>query len=278
MNHFNKICKDIKEVKIQGARAVAIAAAKALLIRHDKKAVKKLISLRPTEPTLRNTIKFVLSHKDIKNGVKKTLNHFEDSQKKISRYGSNLIKNGMIIFTHCHSSSVINILKEAKKKSKKFEVYCTETRPLYQGRITAQQLAKAKIPVTLFVDSAARVALKKVDIAFYGCDAITPTKIYNKIGSELFALIMKKYDVPLYIATDSWKFDPATIYGIEEKIEKRHIKEVWPTPPKGVKISNLAFEKIDPTLITAVISELGIFMKKSFIAEVRRAYPFMFRD
>lgn len=278
MNHFNKICKDIKEVKIQGARAVAIAAAKALLIRHDKKAVKKLISLRPTEPTLRNTIKFVLSHKDIKYGVKKTLNHFEDSQKKISRYGSNLIKNGMIIFTHCHSSSVINILKEAKKKGKKFEVYCTETRPLYQGRITAQQLAKAKIPITLFVDSAARIALKKADIAFYGCDAITPTKIYNKIGSELFALIMKKYDVPLYIATDSWKFDPATIYGIEEKIEKRHIKEVWPKPPKGVKISNLAFEKIDPGLVTAMISELGIFMKKSFIVEVRRAYPFIFRD
>lgn len=277
MNSFDKICKDIKEVRIQGARNVAMAAAKALLIKHDKAAVKKLTNLRSTEPTLRNTIKFIFYHSNIKNGVKNSLEHFKQSQKKISKYGANLIKNGMIIYTFCHSSTVMNILKEAKKQGKKFEVYCTETRPLYQGRITAKELAKAKIPVTLFVDSGARIALKKADIAFYGCDAITPTKIYNKIGSELFALIMKKYDVPLYVATDSWKFDPATIYGIEEKIEKRHVQEVWPKPPKGIKISNMAFEKINPGLVTAIISELGVFMKRSFIAEVRRNYPFMFK-
>ncbi len=260
-----------------GARNVAIAAAKALLIKSDKKSIKKLINLRPTEPTLRNTIKFILSQSNIKEGVKKALNHFNESQKKLSDYGSRLIKNNMVVFTHCHSSSVINILLKAKKQGKKFQVHCTETRPLYQGRITAKQLAKAKIPVTLFIDSAARMALKKADIAFYGADAITPTKIYNKIGSELFAIIMKKYDIPLYIVTDSWKFDPKTIYGIEEKIEKRNIKEIWSKPPKGVKISNAAFEKIDPKLITGIISELGIFMNKSFIAEVKKNYPFMFK-
>jgi len=277
MNRFNKICKDIKEVRIQGARNIAMAAAKALLIKSDKKAVKKLINLRPTEPALRNTIKFVLSQSSIKEGVKKVLKHFNDSQKKISKYGSKLIRNRMIVFTHCHSSSVVNILLEAKKQGKRFQVYCTETRPLYQGRITATQLAKAKIPVTLFIDSAARIALKKADIAFYGADAITTTKIYNKIGSELFAIIMQKYDVPLYIVTDSWKFDPKTIYGVEERIEKRNIKEVWSKPPKGVKISNLAFEKIDPKLITAIISELGIFTNKSFISEIRRNYSFIFK-
>ncbi|UZE93654.1 MAG: hypothetical protein IB618_02680 [Candidatus Pacearchaeota archaeon] len=277
MNRFDKICKDIKEVKIQGARNVAMAAAKALLIKHDKKAVRKLINLRPTEPTLRNTIKFILAKPTIKEGVGFVLEHFKESQKKISKYGSRFIKNGMTIYTHCHSSTVINIFLEAKRQGKKFEVYCTETRPLYQGRITASQLSKARIPVTMFVDSAARIALKKADISFYGTDAITPTKIYNKIGSELFAIIAKKYDVPLYVATDSWKFDPETIYGIEEKIEKRSIKEVWSNPPKGVKISNMAFEKIDPALVTAIISELGVFMKKSFISEVRRVYPFMFK-
>lgn len=277
MDSFNKICKDIKEVKIQGARNVAIVAAKALLIRHDKKAIKKLTSLRPTEPALRNTIKFVLSQPDIKKGVALVLEHFKHSQRNISKYGSRFIKSGMTVYTHCHSSTVINIFLEAKKQGKKFEVYCTETRPLYQGRITAAQLAKAKIPVTLLVDSAARIALKKSDIAFYGCDAISPTKIYNKIGSELFAIIMEKYDVPLYVATDSWKFDPESIYG-EEKIEERPPSEVWEKAPKSVKISNMAFEKIDPRLVTGIISELGIFMKKSFISEIRRKYPFMFNS
>jgi ribose 1,5-bisphosphate isomerase len=277
INKFDKICSDIKNVRIQGAEDIAIAAAKALLLRHDKKAIKKLISLRPTEPCLRNTIKFVFSISNVKEGVNKALQHFTLSQKKISEYGSKFIKNGMIVYTHCHSDTVINIFLKAKKQGKKFEVYCTETRPLYQGRITATQLAKAKIPVTMFVDSAARIALKKSDIAFYGCDAITSTKIYNKIGSELFALIMKKYDIPLYVATDSWKFDPKGIYGQEEKIEKRSKNEVWPKAPYNVKISNLAFEKIDPNLVTAIISELGVFMKKSFISTVKEVYPFIFK-
>ncbi len=275
MNKFDKICKDIKEVKIQGARNVAIAAAKALLLKHDKKSIEKLIKLRPTEPALRNTIKFILSQKNIKKGVSLALKHFKESQEKISKYGAEFIKSGMTVYTHCHSNTVMNIFKKAKKQGKKFKVHCTETRPLYQGRITATQLAKAKIPVTIFVDSAARIALKKADIALYGCDAISSTKIYNKIGSELFAIIMKKYDIPLYVATDSWKFDPEAIYG-EEKIEERPAEEVWKKAPKGIKISNMAFEKIDPGLVTGIISELGIFMRKSFIQEVKKNYPFMF--
>jgi len=276
MDRFEKICRDIKEVKIQGARDVAIAATKALLIRHDKKAVKKLINLRPTEPALRNSLKFALSHKDLRKGVNLVLKHFQDSQSKISDLGAKFIKNKTIVFTHCHSDTVVGIFKKAKKQGKKFQVYCTEPRPLYQGRITAKQLAKAKIPVTLFVDSAARIALREADTAFYGCDAISSTKIYDKIGSELFAIIAKKYDTPLYIATDSWKFDPKAIYG-EEKIEERSSKEVWEKAPKGVKISNFAFEKLDPSLVTGIISELGVFMKGSFIQEIRRAYPWMFK-
>lgn len=273
---FNKICKDIKTLKIQGAENVAIAAAKALLLRHDIFAVKKLISLRPTEPCLRNTIKFILSYENIEEGVKEALKHFDYAQNKIAEIGSKLIKNKMTVFTHCHSNTVINILSYAKKQGKMFKVYCTETRPLFQGRITAKQLTKLKIPVTLFIDSAAKFALKKADIVFFGADAITSTKIYNKIGSEMFAIIAKQYGVPLYIATDSWKFDAKAIYGEEEKIEIRATKEIWPNAPKGVKILNPAFEKIDPQLVTGIISELGLFMKESFIAVLKEKYPFIF--
>jgi len=273
---FNKICNDIKTLKIQGAENIAKAAAKALLLRHDKKAVEKLLSLRPTEPCLRNTIKFVLSHKNIKEGVFEALKHFEDSQKKIAEIGSKLIENETIVFTHCHSETVVNILKQAKKEGKKIKVYVTETRPLFQGRITARELAKSKIPVTLVIDSAARFVLKKADMVLFGCDAITTTKIYNKIGSEMFAIIAKNIGIPLYIATNSWKFDAKSIYGEEEKIEERSCKEIWENPPKGVKILNPAFEKIDPRLVTGIISELGLFMKESFIEAVRANYPFLF--
>lgn len=276
MNRFDKVCKDIKKVRIQGAAAVAEAAVKALLIKHDKAAVKKLISLRPTEPALRNAFKFVLSQANIKEAVKNALKIL-NSGEKIAKIGSGLIQDGMTVFTHCHSSTVMSILLEAKKQRKKFEVHCTETRPLFQGRITAKQLAKAKIPVTLYVDSAARIALKKADIAFYGCDAITSTRIYNKIGSELFALIANRYEVPLYVATGAWKFDPEAIYGKETLIKERPSKEVWPNPPKNVNISNLAFEKIDPDLVDGIISELGVFPLSLFIEETKKTYPFMFK-
>ncbi|MEM2954822.1 MAG: hypothetical protein QW625_02645 [Candidatus Nanoarchaeia archaeon] len=276
MNKFNKICNDIKTLKIQGAEDVAIAAAKALLLKHDKEAIKKLISLRPTEPCLRNTITFVLSYPDIKKGVADALKHFETAQKKIAQIGSNLIEDKMTIFTHCHSDTVVNIFKEAKRQGKRIKVHVTETRPLFQGRLTAIQLSKAHIPVTLFIDSAARIALKKADIAFFGADAITSTKIYNKIGSEMFAAMAKQYGVPLYVATNSWKFDAKAIYGEEEKIEMRSTKEIWQNPPKGVKILNPAFEKINPQLVTGIVSELGLFMRKSFIAAIKENYPFIF--
>ena len=277
MDRFEKICKDIKSVKIQSAESIARAALKALLLKHDKKAVKKLISLRPTEPCLRNAIKFALSFSDIKEGVKLALKHFDEAKRKIAEYGSKLIESDMTIFTHCHSTNVVEVLVEAKKQKKRFEVYCTETRPLFQGRITARELAKAKIPVTLVVDSAARIALKRADIAFIGADAITAEgKVINKIGSEMFAEIASRYDVPFYSCTDSWKFDASTAFGYKEKIEKRPSKEVWKKHPKGVKILNLAFERVKPELVTAIVSELGILKPETFLLEVKKAYPFLF--
>lgn len=276
MDSFEKICKDIKEVKIQGAENVAKAAAKALIYRHDKNAVKKLISLRPTEPALRNTINFILLHKNINEGVSKAISHFDNSDKKIAEIGSKLIENGSTIFVHCHSTILIDILKEAKKQGKKFHVYSTETRPLFQGRVTSSELAKLKIKVTHIIDSAARIALKKSDLMLIGADAITSTRIYNKVGSEMFAIIAQKYEVPVYVATNSWKFDPKSLYGMPEKIEERSSKEIWPNAPKGVEIKNYAFEAIDPSLVDGIITELGLFMNKSLIAEIKKNYSWMF--
>ena len=91
----------------------------------------------------------------------------------------------------------------------------------------------------------------------------------------MLALIAKEYNIPVYVLTDSWKFDPETIYGVEE-IEERSSKEIWENPPKGVKIENLAFEAINPQLIDGIATELGIFMKKSLIAELKINYPWMF--
>jgi len=296
---FNKILNNIKSLKIQGAENVAISAVKALrivlenskaknpkqLISEVLRAKKRLISTRPTEPFMRNSLNFICNAKNadlarLVMDYNKRINfveaHFKIAINDILNIGSRKIKNGMVVFTHCHSSTVTGILKMAKALGRRFEVYNTETRPLLQGRITAQELSKAGINVTHFVDSAARIALKKADIMLLGCDAITTDKIYNKIGSEMMVEIANRYDIPVYICTDSWKFDPESIYGKEVLIEERSPEEVWKLKSKRIRVSNLAFEKIDPNLITGIISEFGIYKHNMFIDELRKKYYWMF--
>ncbi len=270
---FNQILKDIKSLKIQGAENIARAGIKALKLKHDKNSITKIITTRPTEPCLRNAINFVLM--DIKKNADLALKHFDDAEKMIATIGSRKIRNNDIVFTHCHSRAVMNILKEAAK-TRKFKVYCTETRPMFQGRKTATELAKSKIPVMLFTDAAGRYAIKKANIVLFGVDAITSEgKIVNKMGTEMYADIAEKFDIPVYFCTDSWKYDSMTVFGFEEAIERREAKEVWDRPPKGVEVSNIAFEMVEPELATGIISELGSYSAATFIEEVKKAYPWI---
>jgi ribose 1,5-bisphosphate isomerase len=274
MDKFERICRDIKAVKIQGAENVAKAAVEALMLRSDPRAVAKLISLRPTEPCLRNVVRYVRGNPE-KFGPLALL-HFEDSAKKIAQYGSMKIEDGMTVFTHCHSSVVIDIIRKAKEQGKKFSVNCTETRPLFQGRKTARDVAAIGIPVTMWVDSGARIAMKESDMFIFGADAITSEgKVVNKIGTEMFAEIAESYGKDAYCCTNSWKYDPVTVFGKKEPVERRDAKEIWDKPPRGVKIMNLAFENVDRKLITSIISELGDFSPSVFVQEVRKAYPWI---
>ena len=295
---FERIVNDIKTIRIQGAEVVAEAAAKGiLLLARRNKTLRKdkllkilsrgrdiLLKTRPTEPCMRNVLNFLLKDLVLEHDVFNALlerfsyvrQHFSEVKEKIALFGSKKIKNGMVVFTHCHSSSVISVLLKAKEQGKEFEVFNTETRPLFQGRITARELAKAGIKVTMFIDAAARIALKNADIMLIGADAITVEgKVINKIGSELFAIIADKYDVPVYSCTDSWKFDGKSVYGVPVEIEKRSATEVWPNKPRNVLIENPAFEKVDWKLITGVISELGIHRPEILVEEVKRVYPWI---
>jgi ribose 1,5-bisphosphate isomerase len=278
MSEFEKICKEIKSLKVQGAEQVARAALKSLEIKHDSASIKKLVGLRPTEPCLRNCIYHALSFHNLEVGIQETLKVMNYSRHKVITYGSNLIKNKSIVFTHCHSGTVISILLEAKRQGKKFQVYNTETRPNLQGRITAQELLKAGIPVTMFVDSSSTSALNKADLFLFGVDAITSQgSVINKIGNKMMAEIAQKYDVPSYACSFSWKFDPKTMLGKIEKLESRDEKEVWPGKPKKLKISNVVFEEIPSHLITGIVSELGVLEPGAFVSEFSIKYPFLFK-
>lgn len=255
MNKLNKIYSDIKEMKIRGATNIAEAAVTAYSIKPTSENRKKLISLRPTEPTLANALNFV-----DKIGESNVLAHFSYSQEKINQLLVKMIKKGMIIYTHCYSTNVVKALVYARKKGKKFEVYNTETRPMMQGRATAKALAGAGIKVTSWVDAAMDDAIEGADLILIGADAILKSGAINKIGSEAIAEIAYLRKKPLYIVADSWKFSPRNV-----KIEERSFHEVWNKAPKNVRIRNPAFEKVDKKYIKGVISELGVLSFNEFI-------------
>lgn len=264
---FNKICKDIKNIKIQGARSIAKEALYAYSLFPTKKSKQKLISLRATEPMLVNVL-----NKADKIPYKEIIKHFDSAQNKINKEVFKIIDKNDRILTHCHSTNVINALVYSKKHGKKFEVYNTETRPLFQGRKTASELKKAGIKTTTFIDSATATALEKenekdkiyTSKIFLGADAILRKGIINKIGSGMFAEIANKHRIPVYVIADSWKFSPKIV-----KIEERDFHEVWKNAPNHIKIENPAFELVKREYIRAIVSEIGILSYSEFLRKMR---------
>lgn len=283
---YKETIQKIKSLEIQGAEKVAVSAVKAFALKlkktQDKKELKKyyieLKNARPTEPALRNALSYCYeNYKENPDVTKKVLDHFKNSKDKIAEYGANKIHDGMIVFTHCHSSTVVRVLLEAARQGKKFTVLNTETRPRFQGRITAKNLSKEGIEVYHFVDSAGRSMLRKSDIYLFGCDAITSEgKLINKIGTEMLAEAANSCRIPAYSCTNSWKFAPDTLHGFKEEIEQRSADEVWENPPKNVHILNPAFEITAPDIFTGVITELGIYKPETLVHAVKEAYPWLF--
>ncbi|MHA1266000.1 MAG: S-methyl-5-thioribose-1-phosphate isomerase [Candidatus Helarchaeota archaeon] len=292
MEKLQEVAGKIKRIEIQGASNVAKAGIKAFaeylcaqsfsskteLEPYMFKAKEILFSARDTEPALMNCIKLIIkkiensdfnSESDLKELIKDQAELYFEQMKnaklKIGAIGARRILNGMIIMTHCHSSAAEQILIQAHKENKDFQVICTETRPKMQGRITAKILTEAGIPVTMVVDSAMRWVLKNkaVDMVITGADAITSEgTVLNKIGSRLLALAAAESHVAYYVATPLLKYDTETVVGNLTRIEFRDPEEIWKKEegrPWNLKFENPAFETISREYIAGLITEVGIF-------------------
>lgn len=263
---FDKILGDIKSIRIQGARSIAKAALYAYSLNPTKQAKEKLIRSRVTEPMLVNTL-----HKFESLGYRKTLEHFDSAQDSINANILRLVKSNSIIFTHCHSTNVTQALIYSRKRGKKFQVYNTETRPLFQGRRTSKELKNSRIKVTQFVDSAideileGKQGITKPTLIFLGADALLNDGVINKIGSGMIAELAKIHRIPLYIVADSWKYSSHLV-----KLEERDYKEVCKNC--NYKIRNLVFEKVPKHLIKAVVSELGVLSYSEFLKRVKKYF------
>ncbi len=269
------VVNDIKKLKIQGASEIAKAAIIDLnacgnrlnsktrdeFIEELEIHADKLKGARTTEPALINCIYSIMSNmkksnsseiiklkKELFTHCKEEILLIKTNMKKIEEYGVSVIPENSIVLTHCHSHNVVNILKKADP----VKVFTTETRPLFQGRLTAKELSSAGIETEQIVDDAVADVMKQVDLVIIGSDAITKDGIVNKVGSKMIAEIAFDHKRPVYVAASTLK--------IIEKIdiEVRDSSEVWKDAPKNVKIKNYAFDIVPYKHITKIITEKGL--------------------
>jgi ribose 1,5-bisphosphate isomerase len=301
---IHQTAEKIKKLKVQGARNVAIAAVKALqsqaeqtktktkthFLNELKEAQTIFNSSRETEPLMRNAVSYLIIQ--AKNAETEKVNELSQiviskadqflddldaSREKTAEIGAKRIRDGSVIFTHCHSSTVTRLFAKAKAEGKKFRVICTETRPAFQGRITAKALVDLGIETMFVVDSASRTFVRNVDVVVVGADAITSEgNVVNKIGTGGIAVLAREARVPFYVVSELLKYDPATLQGECEKIEQRNPAEVWSEAPKELCVRNPAFDVTPNYYINGIICEEGIIAPQSIVEIVRRKYPWVF--
>jgi len=280
----------IRALKIQGASAVrkavvcavkkSVAESKAKSASAFRKELRAnmllLATARPTEPETRTALRIILHAaqqklplEKLKYAVQRTCLEYEKDRAaamdKIAEAGAGLIRKGSTVLTHCHSHTVEKVLLRAWKKKKLKGVIATETRPRWQGRITAANLARNGVPVTFIVDSAAGTFIKDADYFFTGADAVlSDGSVVNKIGTRLISLAAREENTPHFVCTSSFAFDPATFFGKPEEIEERAVEEVWDKKLKKVRVRNPAFDVTERELVKGIVTEQGIFAPEQF--------------
>jgi ribose 1,5-bisphosphate isomerase len=294
----------IRALQVQGARNVAIAAIQAFqtlaqqtkvttktqLLTELKEAQTLFADARETEPLMRNAMRYIINQtqtaqtekvEDLRQVVIENADRFlkdlAASSQRAAEIGAKRIGEGSVVFTHCHSSTVTRMLAKAKADGMDFRVICTETRPAYQGRITAKELVGLGIDTTFIVDSAARTFMGEVDIAFVGADAITSEgNVVNKIGTGGIAVIASEARVPFYVVSELLKFDPETLSGGCEKIEQRNPAEVWAEAPPNLTVRNPAFDVTPNRYIHGIVCEEGIIPPQTVLEVMRKRYSWVF--
>jgi ribose 1,5-bisphosphate isomerase len=296
----------IRKLEIQGARNVAIAAVKAIqtlaghtkaknktaFLNELKEAQAVLFASRETEPLMRNAIRWIITQTQdssiekvdllsemVVSNVSLFLQNLDASRETTAEIGANRIRDGMLVFTHCHSSTVTRMIAKAKADGKSFSVICTETRPAFQGRITAREMVELGVQTMFIVDSAARSYMGDVDLVVVGADAITSEgNVVNKIGTSSIAVLAHEARKPFYVVSELLKFDPETLNGTYEHIEQRNPNEVWNEAPQQLSVRNPAFDVTSSRYIHGLICEEGVIAPQSIVETVHRSYPWIFKS
>lgn len=299
---YKQVAGAIKDMVVRGAPAIGVSAAMGVALGAKKikakeaKAFKKefdkiadlLASTRPTAVNLFWAIERMkdVAAENISDGIealKKRLIeeaiiiHKEDIEinRLIGRHGGKLLKNNTSVLTHCNAGALatagygtaLGVIRGAIESGKKIKVYADETRPFLQGaRLTAWELKKDNIDVTLITDNMAGYMMKKglINAVVVGADRIASNgDVANKIGTYTVAILAKEHKIPFYVAAPLSTIDMDIKHGDEIPIEERDSKEVTHLKgkriaPAGIGVRNPAFDVTPNRLVTGIITEMGV--------------------
>lgn len=294
------VAEAIRSLRIRGAPAIGVAAAMGLAVEmarhaaatpdefaaHLGRAASLLRSTRPTAVNLGWAVDRILdvasstpSNREAVQAIHemaaRILNDDKEMCRMIGEHALALLPDDAGILTHCNAGALatggigtaLAPIYRAAGIGRSLHVFASETRPLLQGsRLTAWELERAGVDVTLVPDSVAAVLMAegRIDLVIVGADRIAANgDVANKIGTYGLAVLAQYHGVPFYVAAPTSTIDRATATGAEIPIEIRDADEVRRgfgrlTAPADVPVFTPAFDVTPAGLITAIVTDRGI--------------------
>jgi methylthioribose-1-phosphate isomerase len=311
---YLEVAQAIKDMVVRGAPAIGVAAAMGIALGARQIKTAEAASLEEqflsiceafaaTRPTAVNLFWAIermkaVFYENLKRVDLLTLKEILEAEaiqmqkedielnRRMGRLGADLISAQAKVLTHCNAGALatagygtaLGVIRAAVEQGKSVQVFADETRPFLQGaRLTAWELQKDRIPVTLITDNMAGYFMKsgEIDCVIVGADRIAANgDVANKIGTYSVAVLAKENGIPFYVAAPTSTLDLNIPTGDEIPIEQRashevtHIKEK-PIAPDGVNAENPAFDVTPHRYVTAIITERGI-ARSPYVENLRK--------
>jgi len=305
LRSYEEVAEAIKQMVVRGAPAIGVSAAMGLALGASQSVSTSVADVEydfdymcevmgATRPTainlfwaierMRDALRRAKAESDDVKEIKLRLIAeakliFEDdikANRSLGQFGGELIADGSTVLTHCNAGALatagdygtaLGVIRGARDAGKRVAVIADETRPFLQGaRLTAWELQKDEIPVTLITDNMAGHVMKqgKVDAVVVGADRIAANgDTANKIGTYMVAVLARQHDIPFYVAAPISTIDMACSSGEEIPIEERDTREVTHVrehqlAPAGIEVHNPAFDVTPSEFIAAIITDKGV--------------------
>lgn len=284
------LLEDVRAMRVRGGNAFGEAAATAFRLVADDEAIydpaalvarltglaEELLTLKPTMATIHNARLLIVNplvgrqqgelaplREELRIRADAYIGALRQAITAVGRAGTSLVRDGQTVMMHSFSASVISVFAAAQEAGTRFQVICTESRPLREGVLAADRLAVMGVPVTLVTDAAMSQGLRDADLVIVGADTISADgAVANKMGTAQLASLAARRAVPFYVAADRSKILPATAEGEPIVLERRPPDEVAApnefTAPDRVEVSNQFFDLTPPDAIRGFISDDGL--------------------